>query len=297
MPEPIADQEIPVEELPRIRKPFPNAIHQRFADPYLSLSPKQDTHNLLAFAVHEVLLDMGFVLFDPVSGLETDRFYLPFQWYSPVSFSYSLPKLLCVEDDSGPNLTDYVVLKFQTLGRFLQVFGSLVKGDLGLHRLSLDEDRYWVLLTEHRSKNVYKNGFYNSYLEKGVSNFWKIVKDELVLPLLIDLSYATGLSLPACLISLPFSLKLSILEFLPGVDIARMACVCSEMRNAASIDDLWKRKVEEEFGDGLRVRRNPNWKRMFRKTWRRSRKKRKRLSTVPELFPRVYRPLYFRPVR
>ncbi|KAK8518887.1 hypothetical protein V6N13_017847 [Hibiscus sabdariffa] len=295
MPEPIADQEIPVEELPRIRKPFPHAIHQKFADPYLSLSSKQDTHNLLAFAVHEVLLDMGFVLFDPVSGLETDRFYLPFQWYSPVSFSYSLPKLLCVDDDSGPNLTDYVVIKFQTLGRFLQVFGSLVKGDLGLHRLSLDEDRHWILLTEHRSKNSYKNGFYNSYLEKGVSNFWKIVKDELVLPLLIDLSYATGLSLPACLISLPFSLKLSILEFLPGVDIARMACVCSEMRNVASIDGLWKRKVEEEFEDGfrLRVRRNPNWKRMFRKSWRRSRKKRKRPSFGPELFPRIHRPFYF----
>ncbi|KAL4340822.1 hypothetical protein GQ457_08G022150 [Hibiscus cannabinus] len=123
-----------------------------------------------------------------VSGLEIDMFYLPFQWYLLDSFSYSLPKLLCIEDD-------------------------LVKGGLGLYRLSLDEDMYWVLLTEHRSKNFYKNGFYNLYLEKSVSNFSKIVKDELVLPLLIDLSYATGLSLPACLINLLFSLKLSILEF------------------------------------------------------------------------------------
>ncbi|KAL4379828.1 hypothetical protein GQ457_02G038960 [Hibiscus cannabinus] len=80
----------------------------------------------------------------------------------------------------------------------LHVFGSLGKGGLGLHRLSLDEDMYWVLLTEHRSKNFYKNEFYNSYLEKNVSNFWMIVKDELVLPLLLDFSYATGLSLPTC---------------------------------------------------------------------------------------------------
>ncbi|KAL4310969.1 hypothetical protein GQ457_01G000130 [Hibiscus cannabinus] len=57
-----------------------------------------------------------------------------------------------------------------------------------------------------------------------------------------DLCYKTGLPLPACLI------RLKILELLPGVDIARMECVCSEMRYLASNNDLWKQKFAQEFG-------------------------------------------------
>ncbi|KAK8512958.1 hypothetical protein V6N13_090297 [Hibiscus sabdariffa] len=74
-------------------------------------------------------------------------------------------------------------------------------------------------------KSDKKDGSFNSYPENEVFEFWKIVKDRL-----IDLCYKTGLPLPACLIRLRTELKLKILELLPGVDIARMECVCSEMR-------------------------------------------------------------------
>ncbi|KAK8529820.1 hypothetical protein V6N13_102716 [Hibiscus sabdariffa] len=204
MPEPIADQE-------------------------------QNMHNLLAFAVHEVFLDSDFVLFDTVSGSETDRFYFPSDWSSPVSVCYSLPKLLSIDNDSGPNFTDYVVLKFETLGPFLRVYGSLVKEGSGSYTLLLDEYRY---------SDPYNFGSWNSDAEKRVSEFRIIVNDGLVLPMLTDLSCSTGLPLPACLMSLPPELKLGILESLPGSDIARMACVCSELRDIVSSNDALKEKIK-----------------------------------------------------
>lgn len=40
-------------------------------------------------------------------------------------------------------------------------------------------------------------------------------------------------------IHIPTELKMKILESLPGDDIARVSCVCSEYRNLASENSLW----------------------------------------------------------
>lgn len=40
---------------------------------------------------------------------------------------------------------------------------------------------------------------------------------------------------------------MKILESLPSIDIARVSCVCSEFRNLASDNGLWKQKCLEEF--------------------------------------------------
>ncbi|EEF40309.1 hypothetical protein RCOM_1382970 [Ricinus communis] len=107
------------------------------------------------------------------------------------------------------------------------------------------------------------------------TSFWKIVKDWLVLPLLIDLCEKAALDLPPCLMRLPAELKLKILESLPGTDIARMACVCKEMQCLSSDNDLWKQKFGEEFGDGTRPQEMLNCKANFASSWE-NKKKRKR---------------------
>ncbi|XVE49360.1 hypothetical protein DITRI_Ditri01bG0077300 [Diplodiscus trichospermus] len=326
VPESSANQETPVQELPQFQEPMSKepevsqeadviepmdfdafAVDERFSEPYFlrkvlgeELGDDGSNHRLLAIAVHAVLVDSGFVGFDPSSGLQMDRFHLPDEWPSPVSICYSLPELLRDDTNSGSNLTDYVVLKFQTLGHFFQVYGSLVEGGSGLYKLSLDEYRFaptldlvWANCVKNERTNANKIGSFNTYPENEVFELWKIVKDGLALPLLIDLSYRTGLSLPACLMRLPTELKLKILELLPGVDIARMGCVCSEMRYLSSNSDLWKQKFEEEFGycpGGA-----GNFKKMFHSCWE-SRKKRKLAITRWQGFPRVDRPFYF-PVR
>ncbi|KAK8479744.1 hypothetical protein V6N11_072535 [Hibiscus sabdariffa] len=257
------------------------ALSARLSEPYFlrevlgeELGDNSSIHKLLTIAVHAVLLESGFVGIDSVSGMQTDRFHLPDELASPFSLCYSLPELLRADyiNSFGSSLTDYAVLKFLTLGQFLQVYGSLVKGTV-LYKLSLDERRFSPALNLVWANCDKKDGSLISYTEKEVFEFWKIVKDGLALPLLIDLCSESGLALPACLIRLPAELKLKILESLPGSDVARIECVCSEMRYLACNNELWKQKFAEEFGDTSGAAGMGNWKKMFHSS-RANRKKR-----------------------
>ncbi|KAK8558708.1 hypothetical protein V6N13_098350 [Hibiscus sabdariffa] len=272
------NQETPVQELPQFQEPISQepefsqesqgtesmdiddfALSARLSEPYFlrkvlgeELGDCGSIHKLLTIAVHAVLLESGFVAFDPVSGMQTDRFHLPDEFASPFSICYSLPELL------------------RSMGLWLRV---------------------WANCDKNVTKNDRKDGSFDSYPENEVFEFWKIVKDGLALPLLIDLCYKTDLPLPACLIRLPTELKLKILELLPGADIARMECVCSEMRYLASNNDLWKQKFAEELGDMSGASGMGNWKKMFQSCWE-SRKKRSRAITRWQGYPHVDRPRY-----
>uniref|UniRef100_A0A2P2IXZ4 F-box family protein n=1 Tax=Rhizophora mucronata TaxID=61149 RepID=A0A2P2IXZ4_RHIMU len=88
-------------------------------------------HKLLIIAIHAVFLDSGFVGFDPVSGMRVDGFHLPDEWPSKtfaLPLWYTLPELL-----DKDNAVESVVLKFQKLGHFLNVYGSLTKSGAELH--------------------------------------------------------------------------------------------------------------------------------------------------------------------
>ncbi|KAL7597855.1 hypothetical protein Lser_V15G24474 [Lactuca serriola] len=84
----------------------------------------------------------------------------------------------------------------------------------------------------------------------------------------------SSLELPPCFIQLPSELKLKILDSVSGVDVANMSCVCSELQYLASIDDLWKQKYVDEFGD---CNGFGSFKERFAKAWE-SQKRRKRVS-------------------
>ncbi|GLU03377.1 hypothetical protein SLE2022_205790 [Rubroshorea leprosula] len=258
---------------------------EKFSEPYFlrrvlreELGNNGSDHKLLVIAVHAVLLESGFIGIDSVSRRPIDGFHLPEDWPSSsftVSLRYSRPELLS-NSNSVSNMTDYVVMKFQILGHFINVYACLGKGGSS-YRVCLDEGRFAPTLDSvwancEKNDQMDEDGSLKSYPENEVFNFWRIVKDGLALPLLIDLCERTGLGPPACLMRLPTELKLKVFESLSGVDIARMGCVCTEMRYLASNNDLWKQKFTEEFGGRTAAQGMVNWRRTFVFNWERRKK-------------------------
>ncbi|GLU03378.1 hypothetical protein SLE2022_205800 [Rubroshorea leprosula] len=274
---------------------------KKFSEPYFlrrvlreELGNDGSDHKLLVIAVHAVFLESGFIGIDSVSRRPIDGFHLPEDWPSSsftVSLWYSLPELLS-NSNSVSNMTDYVVMKFQILGHFINVHACLAKGGSS-YRVCLDEGRFAQTLDSvwancEKNDRMDEDGSLKPYPENEVFNFWRIVKDGLALPLWIDLCERTGLAPPACLRRLPTELKLKVFESLSGVDIARMGCVCTEMRYLASNNDLWKQKFTEEFGDGTTAQGMVNWRDKFVSNWEK-RKKRKLAVALWRDYPRPER--------
>ncbi|KAI3525493.1 hypothetical protein L1887_04331 [Cichorium endivia] len=202
-------------------------------------------HKLLAIAVRAVLLESGFLEIDPVSnslkGNNNDNSFDVL-----ASFYYTLPAIITTGN------IETVKIKFQKLGNYCKVYGSLVNGIV--HSVLLDEDKLVPslnVLWANCGQVIKPMGdtclISSVQSEQEVFEFWRKTKDGLALPLLIDLCEKTGLELPPCFMLLPTELKLKILDSVSGVDIANVSCVCSEFRYLASSDDLWKQKYVTEF--------------------------------------------------
>ncbi|TXG64056.1 hypothetical protein EZV62_011050 [Acer yangbiense] len=252
-------------------------------------------HKLLVIAVHGILLESGFAGFDKVSGMRMDRIRIPDRFpstNSAMSLWYTLPELF---NNSSDNSTECIVLKFHCIGDLINVYGSLAKDDPWLHKVFLNKIKFAPVIAsawaDSNQKDVVddKDESKKLYPENEMFEFWKMVKDGLALPLLIDICERTGLNLPACMMRLPTELKIKILESLHAVDIAKMGCVCTEMRYLASNNDLWKQKYAGEFGGVSDVEATmSNWKRRFAMHWD-ANKKRKRIHMFN---PFAGRPFY-----
>ncbi|KAL3614376.1 hypothetical protein CASFOL_042450 [Castilleja foliolosa] len=221
---------------------------------------------LIVIGIHMVMLETGFVCFDKKANIVADGFTFLKKWSSSpfnVSLCYTLQESLssCVIKS--------VVLKFQTLGKFINVYSTLESGPgkkSSTHRVQLDEDQMVPFLTAVLANCVGETGVILGNLEKKVFEFWRTVKDSIVLPLLIDLCEEIGLQLPPCFMRLPTDLKMRILESLPGTDVARASCVCSELRHLGSSNNLWKMKYAEVFGD-TKKHEEGIWKTRFARDW------------------------------
>lgn len=206
---------------------------------------------LLVVAVHAVFLESGFVVCD---GIEPSR--LPKYWNLAtvsISLRYTVPDLV--------DPVKVAVLKFSSTGKFVSVYGYLsgVEGP-DVHRLCLDSSKV-APLADLVSPDGEK--------EKEVFNLWKVVKDGLCLPLLIDICEKNGLPFPPCFARLPTDLKFMILELLPGIDVAMVGCVSSELRYLSGNDELWKQKFVKEFGVAKEreAAGGTSWKEKFKKYW------------------------------
>ncbi|KAL6552393.1 hypothetical protein OROHE_007757 [Orobanche hederae] len=228
-------------------------------------------HKLIVIAVHAVLLESGFVGVDGKANTVVNSFQLCNEWppgLSSMSLFYTLRE--SVRKDETPMK---FLLKFQSMGKYINVYGQL--GKRGIRRVQLNEDELVPFLNvvwancegDTVMENVTgQNG--GSSPEKEVFKFWRSVKDNLALPLLIDFCEEAGLVLPPCFMRLPTELKLKILESLPGVDVAKVSCVSSELRYLASGDDLWNMKFSEEFGSEGKEGQ-VSWKKAFSMAWSR----------------------------
>lgn len=251
-------------------------------------------HKLLVIAVHAVLLESGFVGYDPITNLVIKGFNFPEKWPSSafvMSMRYTLPEIVS-HDCVGVGVKT-VVLKFQSMGKFFKVYGSLSMGS-GAHCVCVNEDQLvpflnliWANCGSVSETN--ENGGIlctNPALE--VFAFWRTVKDKLALPLLIDLCEKAGLELPPCFMRLPTDLKLQILACLPGVDVAKVGCTCSELRYLTSSDDLWKQKFVEQYGDAEPSEGGAHWKEKFAKAL--EKRKRRRIAVGTSLMRRNHHP-------
>lgn len=228
-------------------------------------------HKLIVIAIHAVMLESGFVGVDAKENAVIDGFQLRNDWPSGLS-SMSLFYTLR-ESVRGDEATMKVLLKFQSVGKYLNVYGQL--GRRGVHRVQLNEGELvpflnvvWANCEGDAVMETATGQDGGSSPEKEVFKFWRTVKDNLALPLMIDFCEEAGLVLPPCFMRLPTELKLKILESLPGMDVAKVSCVSSELRYLASSDDLWKTKFGEEFGNDSKEGQ-VSWKKAFSTAWSR----------------------------
>ncbi|KAH0885808.1 hypothetical protein HID58_061904 [Brassica napus] len=216
----------------------------------------------LATSVHAVMLESGFML------LNNRGFFDKFTFSKDlltVSLRYTLPELIT------KTRVEYVTVTFQSLSNTVVVYGSLGGRGGMVQRVSLNKNKFVsVIDLVVDTLKFEKQASCSSY--RDVFTFWKMVKDGLSIPLLTCLCEKYGLELPPCLMQLPTELKMKILELVPGDSVAKMACVCAEMRCLASDDGLWKHKCLEEANHLVVNRSSVSWKAEFAAFWKQRQK-------------------------
>ncbi|KAG0488902.1 hypothetical protein HPP92_007713 [Vanilla planifolia] len=215
---------------------------------------------LAVVAIHAVFLEAGFVVSSCGGGGCGSS--LPEVYNSPchlVSVLYTLPDLI---DRVNAENVQPVILKFSAVRNHVSVYGCLVGAHSDVYRLCLDSSKLSPLL----ASSTYE---LSGREEEEMYQFWRIVKDALCMPLLVDICLKNGLPLPPCFSLLPTDIKVKILELLSGVDLAKVACTSSEMMYLASNDDIWRRKVLDEFGMPHESNIGGTWKAKFARFWMR----------------------------
>ena len=206
--------------------------------------------DILVSTVHAVFLESGFA---------EHRFHT--SEASTVSISYNL---LEVANPNFPAPAEEVLLKIVGVGKYAVFYGHLI-GDSKLHRICLDASKFSPSIV-----SCIKSG--SSKDKKPIFDLWRSIKDELSFPLLINLCYRKELPLPPCFVRLPAELKVQILELLPGVDLARAACVNSELRFLSANENLWKQKFTAEFSSTETG--GSKWKDQFAACWENQKRRR-----------------------
>lgn len=293
----------------------------------------------LVIAVHAMLLEAGFVVFDPISGTQSsERFHLLNKWpaldHRTMWVPYTSPHILHdIKRESINN--SYVIqavrgiaLRFQSRGDYFNVYGCLIGHRSATYwpqrHLCLHEERFGSAVEffwENKNVGLQGRGLYRS-VENLLFGFWKIVKDEIVLPFLIELRRNPGFPIvlpfpiefgqkpgsasPTGIMGLPSELKMKVLESLPGVDIVKLACVCKGMKNMVNDvigELLWRDKYYEEIERGFespaKRRRGQRgeviveWKLLFVRIWK-SKAKWKQLEKQRQVAPSPFRCMEYR---
>ncbi|CAD6210290.1 unnamed protein product [Miscanthus lutarioriparius] len=222
----------------------------------------------LVAALHAALLDVGFLTATQMGS----HLSLPQGWPSgalkPLTIKYTIPELSAMLPVTEEGKV--VVLNYSLMANFVMVYWYVHGAQSEVCRLCLELPGLEPLLYLDSDQ-------LSGVHEKGVHDLWRVLKDEICLPLMISLCQLNGLRLPPCLMALPADLKTKILEFLPGVDLAKVECTCMEMRNLASDDSIWKKFVSkfEHYGEGSRGV-SKTAKAIFGEVWQANKRRQKR---------------------
>jgi F-box protein 7 len=221
----------------------------------------------LVAALHAALLEFGFLN----TNLMGSRLSLPQDWPSvaskPLAIKYTIPELspmLPVSEEGK-----VAVLNFSLMPNFVMVYGYVPGAQSEVCRLCLELPRLEPLLYLDSDQLTLAQ-------ERGVLDLWRVLKDEMCLPLMISLCQLNGLRLPPCLMALPADLKTKVLDVLPGDDLARVQCTCKEMKNLAADDDLWKKIIVKYNNYGEDPRGSMSAKAMFAEIYQANKKRQKR---------------------
>ncbi|CAL4913386.1 unnamed protein product [Urochloa decumbens] len=220
----------------------------------------------LVAALHAALLEIGLLATNPMGS----HLSLPQDWPSvaskPLAIRYTIPELspmLPVAEEGK-----VAVLNFSLMPNFVMVYGYVPGAQSEVRRLCLELAMLEPLLYLDSDQ-------LSAVQERGILDMWRVLKDEMCLPLMISLCQLNGLRLPPCLMALPAELKTKVLDFLPGDDLARVECTCKEMRNLAADDSLWKKFVQfKNYGEGSRG--SMSAKAMFAEAWQANKRRQKR---------------------
>ncbi|XP_062210445.1 F-box protein SKIP22-like [Phragmites australis] len=224
----------------------------------------------LVAALHAALLDSGFLTSNLMGSLS-----LPRSWPSGASeqlaIKYTIPDLVAMLPVAEEGKV--AVLNFSLMGNFMMVYGYVpgVQSEVCRLCMMLPKLEPLLYLDSDRLSRVQ---------EREILELWRVLKDEMCLPLMISLCQLNSLPLPPSLMGLPADLKTKVLEFVDGVDLARVECTCKEMRNLAADDSLWKKFVLKFKDHGEGSSQNKSAKARFAEAWAANKKRQKRPSPM-----------------
>ncbi|PKI34151.1 putative F-box protein At1g23770 [Punica granatum] len=178
----------------------------------------------------------------------------------------------------------------------LGVYGSPARGECGrLHAVYLAKHRFAPAMVDL----LLDNGRSSLHLGSVIFEIWKLVKDRLALPLIIDLRERANLPLPSYLMSLLTELKLQTLELLDVHDVLQMAFLSSKFRDLSSDNAVWKQKFLSELRDVKGMQGALDWKDSYKThcKWKRDGISLKRTCVRVERSARYSRRLHFLVIR
>nr|CAB3496591.1 unnamed protein product [Digitaria exilis] len=166
----------------------------------------------LVAALHAALLEVGFITSNPMGSPLT----LPQDWPSgaskPLTIKYTIPELSAMLPVAEGGKV--AVLNFSLMANFVMVYGYVPGVQSEVRRLCLELPRLEPLLYLDSDQLSVEQ-------ERGILDLWRVLKDEMCLPLMISLCQLNGLRLPPCFMALPADLKTKVLDVLLGEDLAK----------------------------------------------------------------------------
>ena len=202
-----------------LRRVFASASAQ---PPQQALAPTA----ALGLALHAAMLDAGFVdASDAAAPLGTSA-------CTTMQFKYALP--------SAP-AAHIAWLRITSIGGEVVAYGGLVATPDDVLRVALPTQRYHI-------QNLPADAPAGALPFAQLPALWMTAKDGMAAPLLRWACLQAGLVPPIpSLLSLPEQVKHLVLGALPAQALAAVACVCRDLRFAASDEALWRALYHTEF--------------------------------------------------